>query len=90
MGEAAGLLSGTVDEEGLVFEGAFDEVGYDHAVLSGLAGADGVEEPGDGDGQLKLLMVSEAQVFLDGFAAGVGPSWDGGAAENGIVVFLER
>ena len=49
--ETAGLGTGAVNGDWLVFESRLDKAGNDHAVVANLAGADGVEKAHDANGE---------------------------------------
>ncbi len=87
VGEAAELVTVVVNDEGLAGESRIDEAGEDHAVGTGLAGADDVEKAADDDGQAELAGAGEGEEFVDGFAGTVGPAGARGGAENEVVLF---
>src|SRR5262249_13866526 len=87
--ETTRLLSGAVDVDWGVGKGGLDEARDDHPVLTGLTRAEGVEEAGDDDGETILEVVGEAQKFVDGLRAGVGPAGEARGPEHGVIVFPE-
>jgi len=89
VGEAAGLEAVAVDGEGSAGEGLLDEAWDDHSVATDLAGADGVEEADDDDGEVLLSMVGQRKELVDGLGAGVAPALVRGGAEDHVVGFAE-
>lgn len=89
VGEGTGLLAGAVDGKVGSGEGVREETRHDHAVASGLARADGVEEACGKSGDAAFMPVGEGEELVDDLAGGVAPARLGGGAEEEIVVFAK-
>ena len=66
--------------------GGLDEARQNHAVLTGLAGANGVEKAGDDDGSLVLLGMGEGQKLVHELGAGITPPAQVRRADEEIIL----
>ncbi len=88
--EAAGLAAVAVHGERRTVERLADQGGQDHAVVTPLAGPDGVEQTHHGGGQTVLAVVGQRQDLVDGLRGRVGPAGDGGRAQDPVGILRER
>ena len=74
MTEAARLLAVPENLERFPGQRTLDEAGHHHPVLPGLAGADGVEQPGDDAVETPFLVVREREELVHGLRVCVRPA----------------
>ena len=74
---------------GSFLQGLGHEAGDDHAVGTGLAGADGVEEADDDGGETLLLPIGVGEDLVDGLGLGVGPAALEWRTQDAVVVLVE-
>ena len=89
VGEAPGLCAVPVDRDGFSPEGLLHQVGDDHAILAGLAGAHGVEEAHDRHGEAVFHPVCQGEELIQGLGAGIAPAPGAGGAHDGVVFLAE-
>ena len=80
----------TKHAQGFAGLGRCDETRQHHAVASGLARADGVEQAHDDHGQFAFLRVGECEEFIHQFRAGVAPARLMRRADEQIILLAER
>ena len=90
MAETAGLVAIAVNFQRLIRFSGGDEAGQDHSIHADLARADGVEESHERNGQLKLLVIGEAEKLVDAFGIGVAPAREFGCAHQHIIILAKR
>src|SRR5205085_12130062 len=88
--EAARLFAVAIDGDGATSQSLSDEGRDDHAVLAGLARADGVEETDDDGGPFPLAPVGEREELINRLRAGVRPTPLRCRAHDEVAVFAER
>ena len=87
--EAARLAAVAVDGQRLARERLADEPRHHHAVASGLARPDRVEETHHGDRQVALAPVGHRQELVDRLRAGICPARLVGGAQLQVAVLPE-
>ena len=88
--EAARLRAVAENAQRFAGLGRRDEARQHHAVAPGLARADGVEQPRDGDGQVFFARVSKREKFVRELGARVAPARLAGRPDEQVVVLAER
>src|ERR1017187_9003224 len=87
--EAARLFAVAENFQRLVLFRGGDEARQHHAVASGLARADGVEQPRNDDGQFFFARVGERDKFIHELRAGVAPARMAGRPDEQVVVLAK-
>jgi len=89
IGKAARLPAIAVNGDGFAAQGLAHKARHNHAIATGLAWSDGVEEAHDDHRQSELGVVGQAEEFVHGFGGGIGPATVGGGAHQPVIVLAE-
>src|SRR5690606_7145660 len=88
--EAASLRAVAIDGNRLAGQRLANEPGDDHAILTGLAWTDGIEQPYDHNWQAGFVPVSQPEEFVESLGTGISPAAGGGGTDQAVAVFPER
>src|SRR5688572_10327845 len=90
MAKASGLFSVSINPEGFTGSGSGDEARKNHAVATGLAWADGIEQSGDDDRQATFAREGQSHELVHQLRTGIAPAQVRGRTNEQIVVFGKR